>query len=77
MKKSKKRELYIEPLKRIAKKSGITRISKEALEEIANRLETHAKLLSQRAKGYARKSKRDTIKLEDVKKAEKEAFFIR
>ena len=75
--KNTKRELYLAPLKRIAYKVGATRISKKALIEIAKRLEMHARLLSRRAKSYARKNRRDTIKKEDVKKAEKEAFFIR
>ena len=79
MRKSKKvkREFYVAPIKRIAYKAGAVRIAKDALEEMRKRLEYHAKLLARRAKAYARKSKRDTIKLKDVKKAEKEAFFIR
>ena len=57
---------------RLARKAGVERISKEAVEALAGVLEDYAKSVSVSAVKYARYADRSTIKREDVEMAASE-----
>ncbi|MFH0949263.1 MAG: histone [Candidatus Aenigmatarchaeota archaeon] len=55
------------PFERIAKKNGVKRLSKEALEEIRDIIEELAVHMSEKAVGISKHAKRNTVKEEDIK----------
>jgi histone H3/H4 len=62
-------ELPLAPLKRILKEAGGTRISDEAVVELAKVLEEYGEEIGEIANKYARHAGRKTVKAEDIQMA--------
>lgn len=60
-------ELPLAPLKRILKNAGATRISDEAVEELAKVLEQLGEDVGGEAVKYAKHANRKTVKANDIK----------
>ncbi len=61
--------LPLAAVERVARKAGIERISREALEELRELVEELAEELAMEAAELARHAKRKTIRAEDIKLA--------
>ena len=59
--------LPISPFERIAKKTGVKRISKDALEELRDSIEEIGLDLAEKAVRISRHAGRHTVKKEDIK----------
>lgn len=55
------------PFERIAKKAGVKRISKDALEELRDIIEEYATDIAEKSVRLARHANRRTVKLDDVR----------
>lgn len=60
------------PFERIAKKTGVKRLSREALEELRDAMDEYATQLAEKAVKISRHANRRTVKAEDVKFVTKE-----
>ncbi len=60
------------PFERIAKKAGVKRITKDALEELRDIIEEEAMHIAEQAVKISRHANRKTIMLEDIKFVVKE-----
>ncbi len=61
--------LPLAAIERVARKAGVERISREALEELRNIVEEIAQELASEAAELAKHAKRKTIRAEDIKLA--------
>ncbi len=60
-------ELPLAPVKRIIKQAGAHRVAQDAVEELRDELEEHAKERARSAKEYAEHAGRKTVQADDVK----------
>jgi histone H3/H4 len=60
------------PFERIAKKAGVRRISKDAVEELRDTMDEYASKLAEMAVKISRHANRRTVKEEDIKFVTKE-----
>jgi histone H3/H4 len=62
----------VSAVERLAKKAGVERIGKDAIEEISAVLEDYARKIALKSVKYSKYAKRSTIKREDVELAASE-----